>query len=63
MNKRMIAASSDCMELTYSCCKLETTPSPFLTIICALDRSSIILPARNLNISDFAVSCSVIWEV
>ena len=31
-----VSASSDCMELTYPYYKLQTIPSPFVTIACVL---------------------------
>ena len=38
-----VSASSDCIRLTYPYCKLQTIPSPFVTIICALVWASIVL--------------------
>ena len=51
-NIRM-SASSDDMELRYPYCKLQRTPSSFVTIICALVWASIFSTARNMFLKGY----------
>ena len=53
-----VSASSACIRLTYPYCKLQTIPSPVLTIICALVWASLLLTARHPNSLAFAVITS-----
>ena len=53
-----VSASSECIRLANPYCKLQTIPSHFVTIICALVCASILLTGRNPNSLAFAVITS-----